>query len=607
MQTSVQLYSADPGILVADLANAYSVSWQDPFNEAGTGEFSLPFDDPQGVQIVPGTQVRCYLDGLHVFTWVVQEPPRITAVDESEESGQEFQVSGNGKADLLKNGRVYPYKGTAPQVIAQHRVYSFASPDFPNTGSWVPAVELAPQSTIDPLRQANVEYTTISSISDIDNVVETVIVAAPIGWEVTDTGRNTSTMPDAFWIWGQADTLPVGFNYFRGSFTLVTETKVAIAATADNWWTLYLDGVPLLGDQGEAAGWLEHKRVDVQLPAGTYYLAAVVENIPLETLPPEFNPAGFLCAVYTFDGDDHLLTTIVISDDTWNALPYPAVVPGWTPGQIVLDAIDEVQSRGGLVGFVCDFDGVNDSGGNPWVGSSGAGSYVPGYSTPVGSTVLDIIEDLVSLGWVDWRFDAATNLLKMWSKGTGATMTGIDLIVNGDVDTQNVVSIEYAPHHPVTTAMFVKWSNGFLEVSNAAAAALYGRVEGFLTVDTDKVEEATRQANVALDEVDNVDYAIVAHIDPIQPGVDEPYLNFVPGDFVDINNQWGVLTSTKVFSISVASDDMGVAAIVLELNNRLRSQDQDVFDITQALGRGVVGSTKVRNAAATTSPSGSSS
>lgn len=606
MQTSVQLYSA-AGALVADLANAYGVSWQDVFSEAGTGEFSLPFDDPQGVQLVPGCQVRCYLDGAHVYTWVIQEPPGITAVDEEEESTQEYQVSGSGKANLLGGARVYPWRGTAPQVIAQHRIYSFASPDYPNLGPWVPAVEIAAQSTLDPLRQANIEYTTVSGITDIENTVEIIPAPAPLGWEVTDTGRNDTTMPDAFWIWGQLDTLPVGFNYFRGSFELVTETKVAIAATADNWWTLYLDGVPLLGDQGEAAGWLEHKRVDVQLPAGTYYLAAVVENIPLETLPPEFNPAAFLCAVYTFDADDKLLTTVKISDATWTALPYPVTEPGWTPGQIVLDAIAEAQARGGLIGFVCDFDGTNDSGGNPWVGSSGAGSYVPGYSTPIGSTVLDILDDLVSLAWVDWWYDAANDKLQMWSKGTGSVATGIDLVVDGSVVTQNIVSIEYSPHHPVTTTMFVKWSNGFLEVSNDVAAALYGRVEGFLTVDTDKVAEATRQAVAALDEVDNIEYAIVAHIDPIRPGVDEPYLNFAPGDFVDINNQYGILTSTKVFSISVAGDDLGVAAIVLELNNRLPSPDQDVFDITQALGRGVVGSTKVRNAAASTSPSGSSS
>lgn len=606
MQTSVQLYSA-AGVLVADLANAYSVTWQDVISDVGTGGFSLPYDDPQAVQIVPGTQVRCYLDGTHVFTWVVQEPPVITAVNEDEESAQEYQASGSGKANLLGDGRIYPYKGTAPQVIAQHRIYSFASPDYPNLGAWVPATELAPQSTIDPLRQANVEYTTVSSITDIDNVVETVVVAAPLGWEVTDTGRNNSTMPDAFWLWGQLDTLPVGFNYFRGSFELVTETKVAVAATADNWWTLYLDGVPLLGDQGEAAGWLEHKRVDIQIPAGTYYLAAVVENISLEGLAPENNPAGFLCAVYTFDEDDKLLTTVKISDSTWSALPYPTPEPGWTPGQIVLDALAEAQARGCLVGFTCGFDGVNDSGGNPWVGSSGAGSYVPGYATPVGSTILDILGDLVDFGWIDWRYDGASDTLKVWSKGTGSVTTGIDFVVDGDVTTQNVVSIEYSPHHPVTTAMFVKWSNGFLEVSNDVAAAMYGRVEGFLTVDTDKVEEATRQANLALSEVDNVDYAIVAHIDPIRPGVDEPYLNFKPGDYVRLNNQWGVITSTKVFSISVAADDMGVATIVLELNNRLKAPDQDVFDITQALGRGVVGSTKARNAAASTSPSGSSS
>jgi len=589
MQTSVRLYSA-AGSLIADLANAYSMSWQDVYNEVGTGEFSLPYDDPQGVQIVPGTQVRCYLDGIHVFTWAVEEPPTITAVADSEEAGQEYQVSGSGKANLLAGGRVYPYKGTAPQVIAQHRIYSFASPDYPNLAAWVPAFEIAPWSTIDPLRRAIVEYTTVSSISEIEDVVELVPAPAPLGWLV----------PDAIWIWGQSDTLPTGFNYFRGSFELTTETKLVIGATADNYWTLYLDGVPILGDQGDVSGWLQHKRVELQLAAGTYYLAAVVENIPLEGLAPENNPAGFLCAVYTVDADDKLLTTIYTSSGSWIALPYPTPAPGWTPGQIMLDAIAEVQARGGLVGFTCDFTGTLDSGGDPWVGSGGAGSFVPGYATPIGSTVLDVLNDLFDLGWIDWRYDAASDRLQMWSKGTGSVHTTIEFGLTGDVDTQNLVTLEYSPHHPVTTSMFVKWTNGFLQVDNPTAAGLYGRSEAFLTVDAETETEAIRQANLALDDVDNLEYAIVAHVDPIDPGVDEPYLNFKPGDYVTTNNQYSIPTSMKVFSISVAGDDMGLATIVLEINNRLKLPDQDVFDITQALGRGVVGSTKVRNARAST-------
>lgn len=591
MQATVNLYSA-AGVLIADLANAYGVSWQDVINEAGTGEFSLPYDDPQGVQIVPGSQVYCYLDGLHVFTWVVREPPEITSVSDAEESGQEWRVTGVGKAQRLEEARIYSWRGTAPQVMAQHRIYSFASPDYPNLGTWINATEIAPQSFIDPVRRAILEYITVSDIADIPDAVDFVFAAAPLGWLI----------PSAIWIWGQADTSDIGFNYFRGTFYLPIETAVVIAATADNYWTLYLDGAPILGDQGEGIGWLEHKRVDLRLKAGVYNLAAVVENIFVEGLTREQNPAAFLCAVFTVDDNDKVMTIIATSDDSWVSLAYPVSTPGWTPGQMIIDAINEAQARGALVGFTVDFTGTLDSGGHTWVGSGGAGTYVPGYSAPIGSTIFDVLGDLVALGWVDFRYDAASDKLQMWSKGTGAVTTAIDFVVNGDTDTQNLVTVEYAPHHPVTTVMFVKWSAGFLEVVNAAAEALYGRIEGFLTVDAGAdVVEATRLANLALAEVDNVEYAIVAHVDPIRPLVDQPYLNFVPGDFVNILNQFGAMTATKVFSISVAANDLGRATLVLELNNRRPSPERDLFDLTVALGRGVVGSTIVRNAKATTS------
>lgn len=602
MQTSIKLFSAG-GVEIADLANASSVSWQDVFNEAGTGSFSLPYDDPQAAQIVPSTQVYCYLDGLLVFKWIVSEPPKITAVSPDEEGGQEYQVTGDGKVHRLGDARIYPWRGLEPQIVAAHRIYSFASPDFPNLAPWVAASQIALQSYLDPIRFAVIELTNkataIVGESNPLDPVEILNVPAPLEWKV----------PNAYWIWGQPYTNVVGFNYFRGTFNIGIETLLVIAATADNYWTLYLDGTPILGEQGEGTGgpgWLEHKRVDLRLAAGTYNLAAVVENIPQEGLPDVNNPAALLVAVFTVDAvKDTLLSTIKISDASWTALAYPASVPGWTPGQILLDCIAEAQARGGLAGFTCAFNGTTDSGGNAWVGSNGSGTYVPGYSAPVGSTVLDVLNDLVSLGWVDYRFNAATDSLQVWSKGTGSVTTGIDFTVTGSVLTQNLVSVEFSPHHPVTSAMFVKWSKGFIEVVNPVAAALYGRVEGFLTVDTDRVDEAIRQANLALDEVDNIEYAIVVEVDPIDPAIDQPYYRFVPGDFVDVLDPAGVLKSTKVYSISIAGDDMGRAAIVLELNNRIKSPDRTVFDLMAVLGRGVVGSTKVTNAAASTSSVGS--
>ncbi len=567
-----ELWSAS-GTFISTLSTQTGVQFQDTLNDVGSGRLTIQRDDPDAAQLVPGREVRCYMFGDVVFTWEILQPPQIVALTESEEAGERITAAGQGRATLLDEAIVYPPKGLENPVNAQHRLYTFASPDYPNLGGWVPATVGYKANVIDPGRFSFLEYTT--ELDGEEDVVEIVPVPAPIGWPI----------PDAYWIWGQDDLQPPGKNYFRRVFTLTSETNVGIFVTGDNYYTLYLDGTPILGELVNMHCWQEYKRVDMTLPAGTYTLAALVVN---SEWPPEFyNPGGFMCAVARLDDHADPVENIVVTDGSWIALPYPVPDPGWTPGQIMLDAIGEVQARGALSGFATDFTDWNDSLGNPW-------EYLPGYSIAIGNSVLDLLGGLVDQGWVDWRVRPGTKLLQMFVQGSIATPSGIDYQVTHDVDTQTIRSLSFVPQVQPRNRYLVKWTSGYFEIEDVASQALWGQYEGFMTVDAPTLNDALSQAGVMLEENANPKYAVVVAIDPLGEA-DSPYDAYSVGNQVGCPGPTGVLTQYQVHAITVVQTDMGRADITLELNARINLQQREQFELLKGIGQGLVGDTKYRN------------
>jgi len=568
-----ELWSRD-GVFISSLATQQAVRFQDALNDVGSGSLEIQLDDADAALVVPGTEIRCYLFDEVAFTFEVLQNPRIALHSEGQEAAQRKSVSGQGRSILLDKAKVYPARGVDNTVNAQHRLYTFASPDYPRKDTWGNAVSIVRAGTLFLERAVAVELTTV--VSGEENVVETIFVPAPNGWPI----------PDAEWIWGQADTTVVGNCYFRKEFFIGSEENIAIIASADNYFTLYLDGTPIIGEGEIIHSWKDYKRVDLKLTAGWHTFGMIGTNAPW---PAQYlNPSAIVAAIARLDQDGEIIEPAIIqSDATWTALPYPPQVPGWTPGEVMIDAIEEVQARGALAGFTYDFTAENDSLGNPW-------PIMEGFSTAVGSSLLDMLTGLNEEGWVDWRVKPGGKLFQMFNQGAIAINSGISYQATGDLTTSEIVSQDFVPQVDVINRFLVKWTSGYFEIEDTASQAQWGEYEGFMSVDGASIEDAERQAAKVLEDSANPIYAVVCQVDPTDPDR-FPYESYSVGEKVQVADPDGGLTWYQVQSITVSQTDLARVDVALELNARLNTQQREQFELLQGLGRTIVGDTKWRN------------
>lgn len=677
------------------LTNAFDVSWSDPLNGTGAGQLSLPADDPQVALLVPGCRIRCWLYGTPAFTFIVENAPETVLTAQNEEIGEVIRVSGRGWVAEYDSARIYPWGGTGHPLNPQQRIWSFATPNYPNQVGWGTPFSQGEQRYVLPPR----------NVVKNRKVIVGEVLKDPLGQVILDKygdrlpGPNSSTyteeipwpapmdwqVPAAHWIWGTRTSTQVGENYFRIQFTLTDEKMVTIAATADNLYTVYLDGIPIIGDNENHWCWKEWKYIEVSLDAGTYTLAAVVRNVPIPpvqsppypdipgyvwiydsfqqiwvlvkiggesclSLPPgafvggpnrivnggvvvdgvyipngtfgppfggpvyqrlitistawlnpsyggapiggpaSSNPAGFLAAVYQRDSLNRLFDIQCRTDGNltnffpltrldpvryqWQCLAYPAVQPGWTVGQIVDDLLNEAQSRSVLTDHTLAFTALTDSDGDPWQGVQGGGSYIPGFSMAVGTSVLNALGSLVDQGWIDYRMKAGVPQLQVWNQGAAGGVSGVTF-----TEGVNILNLSVKASPLIYDTLLAKWSGGFVTVGSP------GR-EGYVTLNAQDEDEAYRRAQVILDDIQNPDPAVLLQIEPIAGS--QPYLDFEVGDYVDVTG----IGTLRVMAMTVQQDDMGNPSVSLELNRRWPSTERAEYELLQNLGEGSIGKIK---------------
>lgn len=544
---TVALYAVDGVTFVAQLPDVWGVSWQDPVNDTGAGAFVMSLYDPVAASVAEGQFVRCSLYGAEVFTWRVDTISRASIV-QGEEADEVLEVSGQGWVTLLDTTTVYPAGGVAKVPAVPDRSWSFASPDYPLPG-WILASVIQEQKSIGIWKTVELGKA----------------VAAPSGWPFQ--------LGTAKWIWSRPDAIPPnGKSYFRATFTLAAETNVIVIATADNLFTLYLNGVPLLGDNANTAAWQEHRQGKLTLPAGDHTLGAVVENTGLQ--------AGLLVAVYTENDDGEFATTVKVTNETWLANDYPTVEPGWTPGQIVLNLIAESQARGQLAGLTYDFSTLTDTDGVAWL-------TIPEFVVAVGDSLLDVLMKLRDAGWIDFSMAPSSPRLSLWKQDGKGAVARAATYAKG----LNIGEMDHGQAQRVVNRLLVRYGAGMFVLDDTASQTATGMiVEDFLTLDAADETEARRLAQRSLDQATEQEPAIAMGIEPRLVTADRPYADWDLGDTVLAPDRAGVATRYRVLSITVTQDDeTGDTSLALELNKRAVSLEEDRVNLLRELGSGVVG------------------
>jgi hypothetical protein len=484
-----------------------------------------------------GRYVRVKLNGTAIHTWRIEAP---APKDDPNIAGGSLALAGRGWACDFDGALVLPPVGVSQRPAPDYRIFSWASPDFPNVdGSWVTPTAQSPTTRQTP---------------DATGALQ----PAPIGFPDAD----------AEWI-GPSDSTPVGMHYYRTTFTVAADTTIAFAASGDNFYTVYLDGVPIIREADKTYGWSEHRRAEQYLTAGTYTIAAQVENVPW-TLGT--NPSGLLLSVFTLDANANPATVLRRSEATadWEML-----------GTLVTEA----QARGLLDGWSLGFDDVDDSASDAW-------SAVPMFTCPIGVSILRVMGLLYDAAWIDYLARPGARVLDAWIEG-GSVASGVTLKSEATSTAEGGSDVAlYRMNHGQTdrapNRVVVRYANGYLLRDDTTAQTADGFVEEqLLTVDTVEVAEAERLGDVALARTTDAAGAIRAYVDPIDPA-STPWSGFDLRETVTVPDREATPVVVRTLALTVVDD--GIEPVYEgEWNRRQRTAAVKQAERLASLGQAVVG------------------
>ncbi len=372
-----------PTTLVVELDESFGRNWQDQFNETGSGSLQVLNDDPDLASVVMGDLIRFELKGVVAFALLARDWQR-ASLAQGEEAEQITTIAGPGHLAVLDEAVLYPSRPLGARPIQEDRPFNWAAVEFDDS-SWPTA-----------------------------QVLQSVGDANAGGWPnqpfATDFPDGTSSVI-APWS-GTIYSAPVGFCYYRHTFTVTTAAWHVISGTADNNGKLYIDGQLIY----EIGGFASTYQQRVKLSAGDHTIAVQVENTKqpaFEHLPgtaPEnlyLNPSGFAVAVYTIDNSGNNIVRVTKTDSSWLIAEYPGAPPGMTPGEIIRLIVTEAQARGAIPEITLNFDDNVDSNGDAWPKVD--------YVTKVGTDVLSVIRELAG-SYIDVAISPAGFDLYAWNK-----------------------------------------------------------------------------------------------------------------------------------------------------------------------------------------------
>jgi hypothetical protein len=505
----------DPTTSLVALSSSFQRGWFDQFNDVGSGTVSLHVTD-EDLAANPsilryGNIFRFSLEGAEVFASLL-ELRSLALAPPGEDAEAFWTFAGRGVLALLEDATVhteFPIQGSK----ARQRAFDFTAIAYDDS-TWIAANETHRQ---DDSAGGYAGY--------------------PLEWPD----------PLAYWIWSRESLLvdvPVGSSFFRKDFTLAADSVVAVFATADDDFRLWLDGDLVLENWlgTHLPHWQETFRKDLNLSAGTHQIAVQAAN----SAGPIPNPASFIVSIMELDpGMASALTGTVFArtDATWVCLDYPVTVPGMTVGEILRILVGEAQARGDLLeGITLDFTDTADSNAAAWAEQ-------PDITLEIGRNLLDVMRLFVEQ-FVDVEM-TPTLELKVYNKGTlGQDLAGSVSLVIGE----HFELLTATGHGHLTNAIVARDATGALTTrEDATSLAERKRREAYIEIATAPTEP---RAHSISDEI-FVEFAKPwVEISAVVIQDSGVYADWATGDVISIPGlPDGTPADTTILSITVEEDE----------------------------------------------------
>ena len=346
------------------LTEPFDVSWTDPLNNLGRGEFSLFSDDAQASLPSLGDVVTIDKDGVSkVFSFIVEQIRKVD-VDSGEASGQIKTFAGRSLAAELERITVYPPFGLITSTSGQ------------TSGKKVSRSPWADDRLFgwpDPVRGALLSQTPTAA----DNVTLMTGANQPVGW------------PDSYcYKVGKAAGATTAYFVARISETDSTYGRVLVFVNASDECELYWNGVLILQILASEADPTKTHRVSLEVTPGQPQIlsARVRKNTSANAL--------FACAVHEVGSTLNFLLRTRGPEQDWGMLTDPSYLPGITPGEIIDQILVEATARGVAHGWTTSFTASEDSNGTPWPN-------IPIWPEQIGTSLTSVLDRLGS-SWIDW-------------------------------------------------------------------------------------------------------------------------------------------------------------------------------------------------------------
>jgi hypothetical protein len=360
-------------------------------NGPGVGELSVSLMHPRLAALTYRNVVRVYQDGELIKSFVIRE---VEDVEVGSGSERKRTVRGLGLLSRTQEMvRVTP-NPINRYPLAYTRRHDWAAPET-STTTWTD---------------------TVYTMNRPDDVVFGEGFYRPIAWP-TPVAPTEPLGID--WVHSTATgvTHPVTIDYWHRTFTVASESEVAVFASASaDKLEVAIDGVEVISEElTEPDGlWWWTWKAGVKLAAGTHTIRAKVD------LRVATGQGGFICCGFPTgsDGIDSDNILFFTGDDEWDLLSDPATPPGQTPGQIIRLGMAEAAARGCQTPTL-NFSDTVDSNGDPW------DTTVPlVYRVPC--TEFDVLDAL--LPWVEFSMSDSGYTLNVVNVSTGlGSSTAVEL------------------------------------------------------------------------------------------------------------------------------------------------------------------------------------